>query len=60
MSGCRRFKAKRKCPSGKSGADKTAVRSAMDCAWSQDGIDARKARAMKKGKEHKGRKRKET
>jgi hypothetical protein len=62
MSGHRRLlrgHGKRKPGVGKPGADKTAVKAAMDCTWSQEGIDARHARGMKKGKEHKGKRRKE-
>jgi hypothetical protein len=35
-------------PKGKSGVNKEAVKSAMDCTWSEDGVSAKKARGMKK------------
>jgi hypothetical protein len=56
--GIRRFRGKKtKHATGgcKPGANKEAVKMAMDCAWSEEGVTAKKARSMsKKGKKKKG------
>jgi hypothetical protein len=51
MGGVRRFRRKKVKKHGKPQVNKEAVKMAFDCAWNENGVDARKIRKKGKWKE---------